>query len=312
MNDGVKQDWSNYWQGRSAAKSGDALAGVGIETDSDIADFWDKALKSVTPNAKVLDLACGAGSALRRAHAVGLSDLHGVDISKSALGVLKEALPEAKTYCAHADDTRLDPDSFDVVISQFGVEYAGLYDAGQEVVRVLASGGQFFAIIHMQGGAIASEVAQNEAMLADIKATNFIPLAKDVFHTLFRLETNGRSHDPEGRFARVSAAFAPAQETLRDLAKQHKGIAAHLYAGTQSLYQRRKSYSLEDINGWLDRNGAEIDAYHGRMKSMLTAAQSEDEMKRFCTNFPGSAKYEILKLGPDSRDAAWTVQAKKN
>jgi len=65
MTDTQTQDWSNYWQGRVASESGVALVGAGIETDAEIAAFWDGILSDLAQSAKVLDLACGAGWIIR-------------------------------------------------------------------------------------------------------------------------------------------------------------------------------------------------------------------------------------------------------
>jgi len=55
--------------------------------------------------------------------------------------------------------------SFELVISQYGLEYAGLGLALGEVARVLASGGQLHWLVH---GTESIVVAQSRAQLVDI------------------------------------------------------------------------------------------------------------------------------------------------
>lgn len=297
------QNWGNYWQGRAASEAGAALVGAGVENDAQIAAFWDDILSGLPKNTRVLDLACGAGSVLRRAKACGLSALTGVDISSDAIVTLKAAFPDVTGISAPADNTGLAEASFDIVASQFGFEYADVLAASAEAARLTAQGGQFAALAHMKGGAIEKEVG---AQLSDARAiidTGFIPLAKD----LFRVEMSGGT---DAAFDAAAARFGPAQTALMDIAKRTGGLAEHLYRGAQTLYQQRRGYALSDINSWLDGMSTEIAAFTGRMTSMQNAALSEQDTKAVCAVFEQNGMraqpLEVLTLGTDS--VAWIIR----
>ncbi|WP_371397157.1 class I SAM-dependent methyltransferase [Fretibacter rubidus] len=299
------QNWGNYWQGRAASEAGAALVGVGVENDAQIAAFWDDVLNGLPKDAAVLDLACGAGSVLRRAKACGLSNLTGVDISPDAITTLKAAFPEVTGVAAPADATGLSDASFDMVASQFGFEYADVSKAATEAARLIKPGGAFVALAHIQTGAIETEVA---AQLSDARAitdTAFIPLAK----ALFKVDMSGGS---DADFEAALARFSPAQEQLLTIARRTGGLAEHLYRGTQTLYQGRIGYNLSDINGWLDGMAAEIAAFTGRMDSMRQAALSESEAQSVLDILTRSdmdvTPLDILTLGTDK--VAWIIRAK--
>ncbi len=266
-------NWGNYWQGRAApdTESGaGAELGVGVERDVEIGAFWAERFATLPKSTRLLDMACGAGSVAARATEAGLSDVTGVDISPDAITTLKAACPKAKGVVAPADATGLGAGSFDRVTSQFGFEYAGALMAAAEAVRLLAKGGSFLALTHSQDSAIEREVTRLGGDIKAILECGFIERAKQ----LFVVDKAGAS---EAEFSKAAQAFAGPQARLMTIAKANGGLAAHLYQGTQTMFERRGGYELADITGWLDGMQAEISAFIGRMDSMVQAALSEDE-----------------------------------
>lgn len=276
MSEKTVNDWSNYWQGRAASESGAALVGVGVETDAEIAAFWTERFSDLPKTARLLDLACGAGSVVRRANAMGLSDLTGVDISAYAIRTLKTEFPNAVGFVASADETGLESQSFDVVASQFGFEYAHAPKAAAEAARLLAKGGQFLALAHSSDSAIKAEVSCLGGDARALIDSGFISTAREMFIA----EMTGASDEV---LARAVKAFSLPQAQVLAIAKRAGGLAAHLYQGTQTLYQKRRAYAVLDITGWLDGMEAEISAFLGRMDSMQNAALSQQQAQAVLT-----------------------------
>ena len=267
MNDKTAKDWGNYWQGRAASEAGAALVGVGIETDAEISDFWAQRLGTFPKDAKILDLACGAGSVTRRAAVLGLTDVTGLDISEDAIATLKAEFPDVTGIVASADETGLPRDSFDVVASQFGFEYADAPKAAAEAARLLKTGGQFIALAHSQGSAIDAEVSRHERAANAVLESGFFAAAID----MFRADMSGAS---DAVFHKAAQAFSGPQAEVLTIAKGQGGLAAYLYQGTQKLFEQRRNYVLPDVVGWLEGMQGEITAYAGRMESMRRAALS--------------------------------------
>lgn len=272
MSDKNAQDWGNYWQGRAASEAGAALVGVGVETNQEIAAFWTQRLKDIPKTARLLDLACGAGSVVRRAAKLGLTDLSGVDISAEAIQTLKTEFPNVTGIVASADATGLPRAQFDIVASQFGFEYADAAKAAGEAARLINTGGQFLALAHSHDSAIEAEVAGHGRDAKAIIASGFIGAAKTMFHA----DISGAS---DAVFHEAAQAFAPPQAAVLEIAKRTGGLAAHLYQGTQTLYQQRKGYSFGDVSGWLNGMESEINAFIGRMDSMQNAALTDADVQ---------------------------------
>ena len=307
-------DWSNYWQGRTAGEAGAALVGAGVETDTELAAFWADVFEGLAPETRVLDMACGAGSALRAAHGAGLTELTGADISPDAVTSLKAAIPGAEGHVTGADKTSFPDGAFDLVVSQFGFEYAGWQAATPEMIRLIAPGGQFTAIAHLAGGAIEAEVRDKLDECIELDGAGFIPVAETMFTALFAADADPEAAEKQEALKTAIARFQSAEQKLASLAATQGGQAKHLHDGARALYQRRQAYKLEDVLGWLSGMSAEIAAYHGRMKSMTDAALSEDDAVALMALFTsaGFTAEPLTKLKLDGEAAAWVLKAQRS
>lgn len=307
-------DWNAYWQSRASGPQAVALVGVGIEHNAVIDACWAEVFGALDAGTRVVDLACGAGTALRAAAAAGAGNLTGVDISRDAIAALGVSLPGATGVVAPVGKTGLGEAGFDWVVSQFGLEYGGALASMGEVGRLCAPGGRFAAIIHMADGGIARECAGHLETLDALAATNFIPKARKLFRALFDADARpGQATTDKAN--RAINAFKPAMAELQALSArtgpQH--IAAHLYSGTARLYERRQAYAREDIEGWLTQMRAEIDAYAGRMAAMVASAQTAEQMAAL-EGALATARFEAprtrpLELSAGEAPAAWLIEA---
>lgn len=302
------QDWSQYWSGRAGQSSGEALTGkVGVETDPEIAQFWTQALSGLPKSARFLDMACGAGSVIRRAHSLGLSDLTGADISPDAIATLKLEFDNVKGVVTSADHTPFNDGSFDVVTSQFGLEYAGALGAAKEISRILAPKGSFIALCHMQGGAIEREVSQKKSDADAIMDSGFIAASRELFKAAYGTD--------EAAFTAASQAFRVPQGKLLEIAKSRGGLAGHLYSGVQQLYTKVKNYAPKDVFGWLNGMEGEITAFQGRMGSMVEAALSREDADAISAELQSNGftvePMGVLSVREPTEEIAWIFQAVK-
>ena len=292
------RDWGAYWRGRTGGP-GDALAGV--ERAPELDAFWATVFSGLPKTTRVLDLACGAGTVLRAARAAGLGELTGLDVSAEALAALRARLPGVATVAASADAPPFASGSFDRVSSQFGVEYADLARAAPTAAALLASNGRLVWLCHHAEGAIAAEVRGRRAEAEAIRESGFVERAKAVFRA---------DAGEAAAFGRAAARFGAAQDAVMALARDGSGLAAHLYGGTQRLWERRASYALEDVTGWLDGMAGEIAAFEGRMGGMLAAALSDADVAELRARLEAAGlvvETGAVELG--GRVAAWRVEA---
>lgn len=246
--------WDGYWRtGRTYSCS---ASGVPVTH----AEFWRAFFADCPRGARVLDLACGAGAVARLAReadrgfaitgvdfATAIKPIDGVNL---VLGTPAEDLPFADA-------------SFDVVVSQYGFEYADQERAALELVRVLAPGGTAALIVHASEGPpvqdITGRLARARRMLQPGGFADLLlrladaPVAGAATQTLFeaaeaaRLAENRADHDDTTR--RVLAILSDAFFLRRRLGAEHV---------------RRETTAISD----------ELKQYVQRLEAMTRAARS--------------------------------------
>lgn len=325
MTSSHEQDWSNYWQGRAAQSSGEALIGVGIEDNAKLSTFWMQIFQDMPKTARIADFACGAGSALKHAHSAGFSDLTGIDIAHDAIAVLKKSIPNVKGCVSSVISTSFEEGAFDGVVSQFGFEYAGddkdVLAAAKEMARLVSEGGVFAAIAHMQGGAIEKEslVALNN--IQQVIDSDFISSAQDMFRAAYLAD---ESLSPQSQEAAVKSLIAMGQAEgkiirwLRSAEAEGNEFARfshYLVTSTREMFERRKMLPLKDCLQWLEDMEQETLAYQGRMKSMIDSALNEALVLKIMAVFADlgfeASEPEPFYFDPSDLPVAWTLKAKR-
>lgn len=128
---------------------------------------WSAVAATLGPDARVLDLGCGAGAASGALLAVRPDlQLTGIDFASvpaaSMAGLSVKLFPDTPMESMPFADV-----SFDAAISQFGFEYSRTHKTATQLARVLAPGARFSFVVHH---AASSVVATNRARLNAILA----------------------------------------------------------------------------------------------------------------------------------------------
>ncbi len=307
-NEKQNHDWSNYWNGRTASETGEVFGLVEVESNADLASFWSSVFDRVA-EAKIVDLACGAGSVLKHVDQPKQKDLIGVDISRAALDIAESNVPGMRGIVASADKIPLADQYADMIVSQFGFEYAGKAVA-PEVARILKPNGVFVAVAHMKNSSIELECRQHLTGLKTIEDSHFIHRAKAMIEAIVAFE-RGRSTLSREDLTPLIEQFTDAQSVLLSLAPSNR-IAAHLYDGTKQLFERRAAYEYSDIEGWLNGMDCEIDAYKGRMSSMIGAAITEQEARDFLHQIGVANDSELSVFKIDNDNVGWILKTKRS
>ena len=121
--------WENYWRGSQQADS----IGSGGPQDPALKQFWTEFFDQQLPaldGMAILDVGCGSGAVTEFALAAAQSKsaspaISCLDASASAIAHIKQQYPAVTAVCASAASTSLGDESFDHIVSQFGLEYAG-------------------------------------------------------------------------------------------------------------------------------------------------------------------------------------------
>lgn len=311
-------DWDRYWRGTWEA----AAHEDGSPQDAALAAFWQESLSHLPGGdspLRLLDIAAGNGAVIRYARdacADGV-ECFALDYSASALKNLRQRYPGVHCMAADALSLPLPPGSFDAVVSQYGIEYAGAeaISAAGELVR---EGGQLALVLHFWDGAIYRECANNRRVLQAVASLDVLSLARRAFLAGFAL--NARRGSVED-FKSAERAFTPAVRGLEQLLQREGrdvagGLPQQLYRDIATMYRQMSAYAEEDVIGWIDGMGRELDAYIGRMQSMVDAAVDEATLEAQCAQLVAMGfeppRCDRLKISAQALPAAWTLVAQRS
>lgn len=317
---GGRQDsgWEAYWRG-----TGDAEAWtVGGSSHPLLAAFWERffdAFAGLPPTPRMLDLASGNGAVVAIAMerlADKRPQVSCLDLSAAAVENIRRRFPSVRGIVSDAGRVPLDDGGFEIVTSQFGVEYAGP-DAVGEAARLLAPGGRLGLLMHIRDGIIERECRASLDAVTCIGDAGFVPLARDMFRHGFAA-VRGADRAPYDEAARRLAPAARRVERL--VIEQGEQVAggtpAQLYADVARIHGRLPAYDPGEVLGWLDRMEMELADYGERMSAMVGAALDEPAFEEICRRL-AAAGCELDRRGPlvslgDDLPLAWAVRAHKH
>lgn len=310
--------WDTYWQG---AWSGLAY-GCGGVNHPFIKAFWDDLLSTqieTEHDPKILDVATGNGAiveAIFRIFGDSRPSVTCVDVSPAAIANVTSRFPDVRGVVADAGDLPFSDHGFDLVTSQFGVEYAGV-EAIFDLPRQVAPGGRIVMLLHCSDGLINEESAMNLQAVQRLQDSGFLPLAVDLFTKGFAA-VRGADRAP---YDAAGKAFAPAVRKVENiLLEMGEHVAAdtvyRLYNDVARIHQKMPSYDPQEVLAWLRSMESELVAYVGRMQSMLDAAIDKESFMKLRDDLE-NRKFSLLRAEPlipaeGTRPLAWTLVAEKS
>ncbi len=239
-NEQRRDSWSRYWQGGALHSCAGSFEGNYADS---IGSFWRGIFEPLKAGDRVLDIATGNGALPRllldtRGTAAALPEIDAIDLAAIAppwyqacgadvrdrlrfhAGVAAEALPFADA-------------SFDLVISQYGLEYSDLSNSVAEVLRVLKPGAAVALIVHhAESLPVRLGRAECREIAWLLQSGGLIPRARRLLPFLARLGT------PEGaasvqRDPDAAKARQRYNESMRELQQRAAGAAGDFLAETQ-------------------------------------------------------------------------------
>lgn len=274
--------WDTYWRG-----TGDVGAWTaGGASHPAIRAFWSNFLQPLQRTCdapSLLDIASGNGAVVECALGIFADsplDITCVDISAAAIANIRQRFPTVHGLVCDARSIPLDAKRFNIITSQFGVEYAGI-DAIAEAARLLMPGGNMALLIHHRAGSIHRECAASLDAIQRLQESRFMPLAIDMFQAGFAA-VRGADRTP---YEAAAARLAPAVATLEQIMAQHgRQVAgdtiARVYSDVARIHDDLPHYDPDEVLAWLARMEAELDDYAVRMSSMMDCAVDQPEFER--------------------------------
>lgn len=277
------QGWADYWQ--HDGDGGEVFVNAKGERHPALAEYWGAVFEGVPDSAAVIDIASGAGSIFAHLPAGHGLDLFAADIAEGALKALAIRIPGVTITLCSADAVPYGDGRFELVVSQFGIEYAGI-NAFSEAARLVAPGGRLSCLCHVEDGYIDSN---NKAQLEEaslVNETGFIDLATALTKAGFSADVDAMQ--------RSERAFVPAMKKIAAGIKRcPRGIHSHLYQGFQRLFEQRRSYDEADITSWLGQMQGELDKNIDRLSRMRAAALSPADTASITEKLKSAGLQEI-------------------
>lgn len=239
-----QQAWSRYWASGArhscVGSFADDYAGV-------IRTFWKPHLSALGPEARMLDIGTGNGPLVKLAVDFAPDgrlpiQVDAVDLAQPAPDWLATVSPDARERLRFhggvaAEALPFADASFDLVTSQFGIEYADLDAALGEVFRVLAASGRVALVCH-HGQSVLFSVAHAESghLRWLVLESGLFPAAQDLLPVMARLATPEglASVQRDAGAARLRAIFNQKMAALSARAGQ-AGVPDSLHETAEAL-----------------------------------------------------------------------------
>lgn len=313
-----RRDWNLYWR-----RAGNVpVFGQFTKNGDSLRIFWAEYLAQALADPernRVLDMACGSGAVSTVAADVAERADSGIqlfclDYSGDAVTDLRRRMPQVGAVASDAGAAPFAGGAFDVVASQFGLEYAGPA-AFVEAARLISANGVLCAICHLGSGPIHRECLDNLDTVETVLGCRFLPLAKSAFDALFALDRGDGSAQAAQEAHR---ALTEAAATMRRLietkgAQAASGTPARLFQDVGYMYNQRRKFVPRQVFEWIDLMSGEVTAYAGRMRAMSQAALDETaigDIRRSLISAGLSVEEpQKLPLGPDAEPGAWVLKA---
>ena len=308
-------DWDAYWQGTGVSGAYSA----GGATHPAILAFWATFFKAASQRyetPRMIDVACGNGAVI--SGALGAFgdfpiDVHCIDVSEAAISNIEARFPRVHGLVGDAGSIPLESGTFDIVTSQFGVEYAGPGAIG-EAARLLAEKGVIALLLHSEGSKIHQECMENIDAIHRVQTSRFIPLAMDMFRYGFEA-VQGAGRD---RYDQAATRLDPAVKALEQVFEQYgEHVAgdtiARLYRDVGKIHAGIQQYDPNEVMEWLQQMERELVSFTGRMTAMSEAAIDEASFEKICVGLDEGG-VDIQEAGPfyaadEEQPLAWALIA---
>ncbi|WP_339768947.1 class I SAM-dependent methyltransferase [uncultured Paraglaciecola sp.] len=304
-------EWEKHW-----IKTSDTAAHASNAIHDRVTQhYWKSNLKScILKNNQVLDLASGRGALLDIVRSCQpFQTDHGmqycsVDLSKTALQKIKSVYPKSNVVRADCAKLPFPSNSFDLIMSQFGIEYAGL-DAFFECSRVLKKSGKFMGISHYRHGALHIECVDNLEAVDFLSNIEFFRYAQLAFHAKLTGDPDVQSKQLEMVFTDILSRLFHA---VSEQPKLVGGLLLRLYNDTSYMYKNWDRFEAVAIIQWLDNMEEELNNYRARMASMNESALDEASLDQALIAFKTKGFNKIIRreisINKHTQPFAWSIE----
>ncbi|MBY6186717.1 class I SAM-dependent methyltransferase [Marinobacter hydrocarbonoclasticus] len=285
--------WDNYWQYSQQTVNDDAW-------NRSANASWAALKGAIEPHWRCLDLACGNGHLIQLLSPAGASWV-GTDLARISppAGIEFHArVPLQKQPFENAQ--------FDLVVSQFGIEYGPRPDTFDEALRVLKPGGQFQFLMHHRHSTISRALEAENRDIEHLKSGQLSDAVEALIAVLARQDLARTDPAIVAAVESVKAALAAISQTAS------AGFVGYLNQGIDHVVNRMGQQSVEQkVDVW--RKG--LDALwqcHQRNKDQLDAALDAEAADAIVSQIGASTSHiECRLVKAEGAAMGWCLQGTK-
>ena len=279
--------WSEYWRKGTITTFHKQFED---NYDGEIREFWFDILAGLKAGTRVVDLATGNGALIQLLLDFSQQEQLPLSIDGVDFADIKPRLKEnpLATVCIHAnteiEKTGLLADSFDLIISQYGLEYADLPPALAEIRRLAKMGAKLALIVHTEGSQL---IRQGKETLVQIdfvaRQANIPPIVKALLERLAVLRRRGQSRfEQDPRAEKQRAKLNRKLQAIIDFSdtQEDPGFLSYLIDNCMGVFQSAAAREMTTGQKLAVLNGVEAEtrAYRKRMEDLITAALSTERL----------------------------------
>lgn len=299
--------WQHFWESERT----ESCVPVSPATQAELGEQWQRFFAGLPADSAILDIATGNGALLRLAATANRRFvMHGVDLAD--IDPLRHApvgLDDADVRFhggIDAVDLPFDTARFDVVVSQYGLEYAELGPALAEVARVLRPNGQLRWLAHSASSEVVAQNADQHRQVGFLLARNGPVDAMGQLTERIR-----RRKSVKITMARLNRALGAAETFCRE--HPSSGIVAELCQGFMETAGRWHAYDPADLKAMVDHARRELIAHRQRILDLNDAVLTEDRERvvREWLSLPGWSDLGIETLTAGKEPIGRLIEARR-
>lgn len=289
------EEWTNYWDMGTTTTLNSFTSN---NYDLQIYDFWKQQLQG--KHKHIVDLACGNGALAWIAHEILNHQLPpsteptritGVDIADikpfQRLKKNKKNYPELNFIPNTSIESLPFVDGgIDVVISQYGLEYADFNKTIPEISRIIGDRGKICLIMHdvnsdiLKGSTPAIEIC--EYLLNEKKIHAKYLRLDEIYNGASNINTIKEDLEVQNIWGEINATLFYAELKLKNLAGAKLGDNSQsldkYIADVAGLFTQEKPNKNRKRKKLVAAEKQNLNQYIGRLKDLTSAALTEQEM----------------------------------
>ena len=284
----ANQGWRDYWKSDRPA----SCVPENEATAKEIAEYWIGMFAELPDGSRILDIATGNGILLAHAAtAAGQAgktfELTGVDLAeidpRKFLSKSPAGFENARFIGGTAaENLPFGEGEFDVVVSQYGLEYAELEKALAEVERVLAPGGKLVWLAHSEDSEVVQQNRGQGAQVEYLLAQRGPVDAMEKFTARIR---KGKSPSHAGQ--RLQAVLVDAEAYCRQ--NPPATIVTDVCTVIAETANRWQAYRPDDLFHMLTDSRRRLIRHRQRINDLIGAVMSPKRLQRVEQRLKGPA-----------------------